>query len=408
MKSGSNLSRVFKTAFWLLIVLVFLLLIVAPLLTSVLVKAGQMPIRYVKMLRHVETAQFYLMQVFGVGWLFFLGSCFASFLNVVAWRTPRGRGVNGSSKCPFCNNKLRFGDNLPVIGWIRNGGQCRDCRLPISPRYLIVEIILGSLFLLICGVEILGGGMNLPMRAVESLKGFENLVFTPKWDLIQLASYHLNLICLLFTFALIRSEGLKVPFVILITGLIFGIALPLIWPAMLIVSWQWNSPELFDLSRFSSNQLITLGVGTACGVACGIALSWFNQRESQLLEQGTKVAQSKTVADGLASLVLVGIFLGWQSVISVTLISLVIGLLSKPLLAQRGLRRFNLSTRILVATLIHLLLWRVLTALEFWPSQSASLLVFAISIAACIAAGLATKILDNRWIQTSNPDEPQL
>jgi leader peptidase (prepilin peptidase)/N-methyltransferase len=37
--------------------------------------------------------------------------------------------------------------NLPVISWLVLRGKCRACKAPISPRYLVVEILNGLLFL---------------------------------------------------------------------------------------------------------------------------------------------------------------------------------------------------------------------------------------------------------------------
>ncbi len=96
--------------------------------------------------------------------LFALGSCVGSFLNVVVWRLPRieldpnahsifgpmFRTLQGlshpPSHCPKCNTPLKWYDNLPVIGWIKLGGKCRFCREPISARYPIIEAITGLLF----------------------------------------------------------------------------------------------------------------------------------------------------------------------------------------------------------------------------------------------------------------------
>jgi leader peptidase (prepilin peptidase)/N-methyltransferase len=79
--------------------------------------------------------------------LFALGSCVGSFLNVVVWRLPRDESlVSPGSHCPKCNTPLAWYDNLPVIGWIKLGGKCRHCRQPISMRYPIIEAITGLLF----------------------------------------------------------------------------------------------------------------------------------------------------------------------------------------------------------------------------------------------------------------------
>src|SRR6266542_583403 len=79
--------------------------------------------------------------------LFALGSCVGSFLNVVIWRLPRGESlVYPPSHCPKGGNTLRWYDNIPVFGWIKLGGRCRFCKQPISPRYPIIEAITGLLF----------------------------------------------------------------------------------------------------------------------------------------------------------------------------------------------------------------------------------------------------------------------
>ena len=51
------------------------------------------------------------------------------------------------SSCPRCRHPIRWHDNLPILGWVLLGGRCRDCRLPISPLYPLVELA-GSLIAL--------------------------------------------------------------------------------------------------------------------------------------------------------------------------------------------------------------------------------------------------------------------
>jgi leader peptidase (prepilin peptidase) / N-methyltransferase len=79
--------------------------------------------------------------------VFALGACVGSFLNVVVWRLPRGESLSHPpSHCPKCNARLWWRDNLPIIGWLKLRGRCRFCRAPISPRYPIVEAFTGLLF----------------------------------------------------------------------------------------------------------------------------------------------------------------------------------------------------------------------------------------------------------------------
>jgi leader peptidase (prepilin peptidase)/N-methyltransferase len=83
-------------------------------------------------------------------WLVFagvLGACVGSFLNVVAWRLPRGESlVHPPSRCPGCGKPIRWFDNVPVLAWVLLRGRCRACRARISPRYPLVEAATAALF----------------------------------------------------------------------------------------------------------------------------------------------------------------------------------------------------------------------------------------------------------------------
>lgn len=118
-------------------------------------------------------------------WFFYLGASIGSFINVVANRTPRGKTiVTRGSHCPFCDTPLSMIDNSPVFGWILLRGRCRACRIPISSRYLIMELIVGTCFMLLGVVELIGNGWNLPYRDWQFGAGIVSTVFYPKWDLI--------------------------------------------------------------------------------------------------------------------------------------------------------------------------------------------------------------------------------
>ena len=76
-----------------------------------------------------------------------LGLVIGSFLNVVAWRVPRGESINHpGSHCPVCENPLRPIDNIPVISWVFLRGRCHFCHAAISARYPLVELATGLLF----------------------------------------------------------------------------------------------------------------------------------------------------------------------------------------------------------------------------------------------------------------------
>lgn len=83
-------------------------------------------------------------------WLCFVfayGACIGSLINVIVYRRPRGISiVTPPSRCPSCNTRLGWRDNIPVFGWLFLRGKCRYCKTAISAEYPIVEALVGILF----------------------------------------------------------------------------------------------------------------------------------------------------------------------------------------------------------------------------------------------------------------------
>ena len=78
--------------------------------------------------------------------LFILGAIVGSFLNVCIVRIPRGRSiVQPPSHCPACQKAIRFYDNIPLVSYLILLGRCRDCGVRISPRYVVVELLMALL-----------------------------------------------------------------------------------------------------------------------------------------------------------------------------------------------------------------------------------------------------------------------
>jgi leader peptidase (prepilin peptidase) / N-methyltransferase len=69
-----------------------------------------------------------------------LGAVVGSFLNVVAYRLPRGESLaHPPSRCPSCGARVKPYDNIPVLSWLLLRGRCRSCGSRISWRYPAVE-----------------------------------------------------------------------------------------------------------------------------------------------------------------------------------------------------------------------------------------------------------------------------
>ena len=82
-------------------------------------------------------------------YLFVIGCCIGSFINVVIYRLPLNQSiVYPSSSCPKCNSKIKWFDNLPIISWFLLGGKCRVCNKKIAISYPIIELCTGLLLFL--------------------------------------------------------------------------------------------------------------------------------------------------------------------------------------------------------------------------------------------------------------------
>lgn len=86
------------------------------------------------------------------------GAWFASFINVVAWRVPRGESVVAPpSHCPGCGHRLGWMDLIPIFSYVFLRGRCRYCGAPVAARYTVVELLgaaLGGALFLICGLTL--------------------------------------------------------------------------------------------------------------------------------------------------------------------------------------------------------------------------------------------------------------
>ena len=85
------------------------------------------------------------------------GTIIGSFLNVVAYRLPRGESLaRPASRCPSCGTPIKPYDNVPVLSWLALRGRCRACGASISPRYPLVEAATG----LLCAAVVVAKGAD--------------------------------------------------------------------------------------------------------------------------------------------------------------------------------------------------------------------------------------------------------
>ena len=97
--------------------------------------------------------------------LFIIGILFGSFYTLAVFRIPKRQDITHThSYCPNCNHKLGFFDLIPIASYLILKGKCRYCKQKIRPRYLLLEILSGVLFVA------MGYCMNLK---IETLTTFE-------------------------------------------------------------------------------------------------------------------------------------------------------------------------------------------------------------------------------------------
>lgn len=76
------------------------------------------------------------------------GLCVGSFLNVCILRLPKEQSlISPPSTCPQCGQRIAWYDNIPLVSWIALRGKCRRCGNAISAQYLLIEALVGALWL---------------------------------------------------------------------------------------------------------------------------------------------------------------------------------------------------------------------------------------------------------------------
>ena len=79
--------------------------------------------------------------------IFYFGCIIGSFLNVVILRLPREESLDGRSHCSNCQHTLSWLDLFPLFSYLGLLGKCRYCKKAFSPRYFLIELLTGLLFL---------------------------------------------------------------------------------------------------------------------------------------------------------------------------------------------------------------------------------------------------------------------
>ena len=137
--------------------------------------------------------------------IFIIGTLFGSFYTLAVHRIPKKQDITHThSYCPNCNHKLGFLDLIPVFSYLFLGAKCRYCKEKIRPRYFIIEILSGLVFVSIAYL------MNLSIA---------NLNYIVIIDSIFMVLY----LCFIFILAGIDKENRKIEKSVVYYGIIISL-----------------------------------------------------------------------------------------------------------------------------------------------------------------------------------------
>ncbi len=300
-------------------------------------------------------------------WVFAVGLGVGSFVNVLIARLPHEKSVIWpNSRCFTCFQPIRLTDNLPVLGYLRLRGRCRNCRTPFSPSYLGIEVLMGVLFLVIFLVECVGQatdgpGFFKPWAYTPGLKfSYISSLPVPPAEVWVYWATHAFLVAALVASAAIDARHQIIPTQITYVGTVVGIVLSTLLP------WPWPSlgtslgPNAATMSWIVPEALPRIPTGVMVWPCWGPLPSWAPAGSWQLGLLSSLVGAAFGMglvrvikflfevgigkeALGLGDadlLMMVGAFLGWQVVFFSFFIGAVAALVLKvPMMIWDAVRR---------------------------------------------------------------------
>jgi leader peptidase (prepilin peptidase)/N-methyltransferase len=239
---------------------------------------------------------------------FLFGLTFGSFLNVCIYRLPRDLSVvSPRSMCPNCGEAIAFYDNIPVLSWIILRGRCRNCKVPISPRYAIVELLTGILFVLAWLAPRAGWFAGSYRRVVLSSFAGTAVSYEPSALAFQLCALSFFLVGLIFT----DAETKLLPDLLTKPGVIAGLAFSLIVPV--------EGPARFFFHGLDNWRIVSLlnsvaGAVVGSAFIFGVALAYETLRKVEGMGRGD-----------VKLMALIGAFLGVKLTLLVLLLGSLVG-----------------------------------------------------------------------------------
>lgn len=250
-----------------------------------------------------------LWQPWFTAFVFLLGACMGSFLNVCVYRIPMELSVvKPRSYCPACRTPIPWYLNIPILSYALLAGRCRFCRAPIRPRYVLIEALVAVLFLLVwlqfCPTR---------LSVLLHLAPIDSFAIVPVYWLVLFG-------LVLGTF--VDFEHMIIPDRVTLGGIVAGLALSALVPELHHKSQAWAG-------------LTT----SAIGAAAGWGSLWL------VAVIGRALFKKDAMGFGDVKLMgAIGAFFGWEAVLFVIAVSSLLGSIAG--LSLMALGRKQLQSRI--------------------------------------------------------------
>ncbi len=204
--------------------------------------------------------------------IFILGTAIGSFLSVVNYRihSKDKKIIFSRSVCPHCKKKLKWRHLIPVFSWLFLRGKCAYCNEKISPNYLFIEIVTGTLFLAIF----------LKWNFLETAGSLVNpdfINYSINWTTFEIFFYHLIIFSFLTAIFFYDLKYREIPDRISLPAIGIALAGGLIFEFVSITSMIIGALAIFGffLAQFVLSKGKWIGGGDLrLGALMGLMLGW--------------------------------------------------------------------------------------------------------------------------------------
>jgi leader peptidase (prepilin peptidase) / N-methyltransferase len=268
-------------------------------------------------------------EIFWLTFVFCMGACAGSFLNVVVARLPLEQSlIWPGSRCGSCFQPIRGSANLPIVSYLLLRGRCRTCGARFSSRYFWVELGTAVAFAGLFYLDVLSNWQRLDFVANARWQMAGGWV---PWQLWAFFVHRAMLLWFLLAASLCDLDGRIIPLPLTLTGTLCGLLLatlmPWPWPsqgALPPAGARWNFLPQGQIPRGVYSWPLwgplpdwlppgSLQLGLLTGLAGAAAGNLMMRSIRFVFEQGMgKEALGLGDAD---LMMMTGAFLGWQMVV---------------------------------------------------------------------------------------------